>query len=791
MFSNRRLSINSRRITQQTRRQLALELLESRDVPSINTLPVTTLADSGTGSLRQAILAADAEVGPSMIEFQVTGTIQLTSGALPSIDKDVAIDGASAPDFLGSPLVAIDFNQFGGIKFVAGAKGSSITSLDLVDATGAGLTINGVSDVAVAGNYIGVSLNGLTAAGNSGDGILIENSSGDVIGNADADATSFELSNVISGNGLDGIRMFNAHDVQVSMNYIGTDATGTVAVANALDGIVLADYTSNVLIGGEATGGNDPTNSVFVQPPEGNVISGNGNNGVFMTWGANHNQLSGNFIGVDASGNTALGNGGDGVSIDEANNNSLIGCTITDDPFVFYNVVSGNGKNGLDVINSNGTTIQANFFGMGANNDTALGNALNGVVVGGTSTNTVMGGPIPLGNVDACNVENGLVVKDQASNFTTYNTFCGLAAFSTDIDFGNGQDGMLITSTGGNILIRTNVITENGGAGIEVGGNSQGVRIAGNIIGLDTAGNAAMGNHGDGILVDGNAHNILIGGPQPTFNIIPHNAISANEGFGVEILGSAHNITVSFSDIGTDLTGTESSLGNALGGVFLGAGTTGTTIGSPDPNLPTLISDNGGAGIMIDGSSGNKVIGTLIGTSDLGLGALGNTGAGIVIENGRNNAIGAATTAGIPANIIANNGGDGVTVDGGSGNAIRGSSIYDNELGGIDLTGGGNDNAPAPTITSLVRLATELKAGATLSAAPNSTYTVEVFANDANSQSGKEYLGSITVHTNGSGQASFTFYGPLPPAGDSYITMTATSSQGNTSEFSEAAAFLT
>ena len=62
-----------------------------------------------------------------------------------------------------------------------------------------------------------------------------------------------------------------------------------------------------------------------------------------------------------------------------ANGNSLIGCTFQQDPFVFYNVISGNGGNGLRVTNSNDTTIQANFFGMGADNDTAVGNALNGV----------------------------------------------------------------------------------------------------------------------------------------------------------------------------------------------------------------------------------------------------------------------------------------------------------------------------------------------------------------------------------------------------------------------------
>ena len=168
-----------------------------------------------------------------------------------------------------------------------------------------------------------------------------------------------------------------------------------------------------------------------------------------------------------------------------------------------------------------------------------------------------MGGPIPLGNVDAANGQNGIVVQDTASFFTSYNTFCGLAAFSDDRTSATAHDGMLLTSTGGNILIRTNVITENGHDGIEIGGAAQGIRVAGNIIGLNTKALIAMGNANNGVEVDGTAHNDVIGGPQPTFNVIPQNTISSNGSNGVAIDGHAHNITVNNSFIGTDLFGRE------------------------------------------------------------------------------------------------------------------------------------------------------------------------------------------------------------------------------------------
>ncbi len=487
------------------------------------------------------------------------------------------------------------------------------------------------------------------------------------------------------------------------------------------------------------------------------------------------------------------------MAIVSADSNSLIGCTATDNPFVFYNVISGNGGNGVRVTNSDNTTIQANFIGIGADNKTAVGNTLNGVLVNGSSTNTTMGGPIPLGNVDAANGQNGILVADTASFFTTYNTFCGLAAFETYTYLGNHGDGMLITSTGGNILIRTNVVTENGNDGIEISGNASGVRVAGNLIGLDTSGNIAMGNKNNGVEVDGNASNDLIGGPQPTFNIIPQNAISGNGGNGVAIDGNANNITVSHSYIGTDLTGSYlgsngtalNTLGNALAGIYLGPGTHSNTIGSTDSTLLTVISANGGDGIEMSSSDNNTVIGSYIGTDVTGLLPLGNSGDGILMTNSSGNLvgsfpIGSNSVSGAP-NLIVNSGGDGVTVASGSRNGIGGNSIHSNALLGINLGLGANNNQSAPVLTA----ATSTPLGGTqvvgtLNSTPSTTFTVQLFANYLNAPSGDIYLGSVTVTTDATGLAVFTFQGSLPPTGADFITSTATDANNNTSEFSTA-----
>ena len=93
----------------------------------------------------------------------------------------------------------------------------------------------------------------------------------------------FQLSNVISGNGGNGIGIYGANGNQIAMNDIGTDASGTLKRGNAKNGILVTDGAAGNIIGGQATGGNDPTAGVFVRPPQGNLISGNRGNGVLIT----------------------------------------------------------------------------------------------------------------------------------------------------------------------------------------------------------------------------------------------------------------------------------------------------------------------------------------------------------------------------------------------------------------------------------------------------------------------------------------------------------------------------
>ncbi len=755
--------------------QPRVERLEDRTVPS--TFTVSTLADSGPGSLRQAILDANANPGADLIDFAVAGTVLLTSAAFTPLTDEVVIDGTTAPGFAGTPVVEIDYNGFSGLRFAAGSGRSMLQATGHVGASGSGVVLDG-RNISILGNYIGLRLDGATVLGNTGNGLEIrEASAGNTIGGPDVGQ-----GNVISGNGGNGIAILGSSRNTVVANFIGTDATGSLDRGNTGNGVLIASRATLNTIGGVTP----DTVQFSGKAPDGNVISGNQGNGVLIAGRSRFNTLSANFIGTDLAGLSAVGNTLDGVLIVNSNDNSLIGTFRNLDPFVFYNVVGGNGANGLRVRNSDNTVVHANFFGLGADNNTAVGNALNGAVIEGDSANTIFGGVIPLGNVTSANGQNGVVVQDTASGFLAFNSFCGIAAFTTNPNLGNALDGFLITSTGGGNALRTSIISANGDDGVEISGRARGVQVVQCFMGTDTVGNAAIGNGDNGVEIGGRASGNVIGGRQPDYSITPRNLMSGNAGHGVAVVGRATNNQINFSYIGTDAVG-DVELGNAKSGVFLGQGTSGTRIGSRDPQFYTLISGNDGHGIEILGSTGNTVIATSIGTVASGAFPLPNQGSGVFIVGSTNNRIGGvARRAG---NTIAFNLGSGVRVESGRGNSIRGNSIHTNAVLGIELGATGNPRAVPPVLTSAVPLPGNIRVAGTVTGAANSVVTVDVFANFDDEPlpvtEGWFYLGSVQVTLDARGRGRFVLVASNPPPGVQTFTATATNAAGSTSEFSD------
>jgi len=302
---------------------------------------------------------------------------------------------------------------------------------------------------------------------------------------------------------------------------------------------------------------------------------------------------------------------------------------------VFYNVVSGNGLNGLGIKDSKNTTIHANFFGLGADNATIVANGGNGVLIEGSSSNIQFGGIIPLGNVTAGNKGNGIEVKDSVSGFSSVNTFGGIKAFGGIAP--NGKDGILISATGGNNIIQTNVFSGNLGNGIHVSGRAKGVTISPNVVGLNTKGELATytsgvqtiswGNRLNGILVDGSASDITIAGNQTS--VVPQNTISNNSLYGIRITDKASKILINNTYVGTATNGID-LFGNTLGGLYVGPDTSGIVIGNNDLTLINKFNGNGGSGITLDRAKGVSLINNRLDS---------NLGSGLLVLGGRDNTI--------------------------------------------------------------------------------------------------------------------------------------------------------
>jgi len=348
--------------------------------------------------------------------------------------------------------------------------------------------------------------------------------------------------------------------------------------------------------------------------------------------------------------------------------------------------------------------------------------------------------------------------------------------------------------------------TNNGVLTYDVGENA----IVGNYIGTDATGTVALGNGQRGVLLDAGSQNVRVGTDGDGIgDNAERNVISGNIGDGVDIRGSGTNGNVVAGNyIGTDVTGTI-GLGNGQQGVAVSAGAQGNRIGTDGDGVAdaaerNIISGNNRAGVAFhETTSANVVQGNLIGTDVTGTEAMGNGLDGVLVR-GTDHLIGGTEPG--AANTIAFNGGAGVTVLGDTsiGNTVRGNSIHSNGGLGIDLGGDGvtpndpldEDTGPNnlqnfPVITS-ARPGSLTQVVGTLHSTPNSTFTVDFYANAAPDPSGHgqgaRWLGSAVVTTNEEGNAALGVVLDAATAPGEWIAATATAADGGTSEFSAAVA---
>ena len=583
-----------------------------------------SVCDDGTGdcTLLAAIEQANADGVPTTIKF--SGCMHVVvSVDLPPITVPVTIDGYAAPVAAMPNTHAVSNppnNAVLCVELTSDPPGLQGMVLTAGPSTVRGLVINHFAtgillmsgNNTIEGNFIGTDPSGAVAAGNN-EGVTIDGSSDNRIGGALP-----EQMNIISGNGS-GIRsLYPATNNSIVGNLIGVDRSGIAALGNG---------TGIWIVGGDNTIGG-------LTAAERNVISGSTDleNGFGIEiqglWNTpQEGAVLGNFIGTDATGMLALGNLSGGVHL-----HNTFHCTVTG------NKISGNTGDGILTEVGNGNVIQGNFIGMDVTGYGPLGNGRAGLTLDGEYYSLIGGATSAERNIISANGAAGIGTGGPGWGNQIQGNYIGtdsggLVAHAN----GTGIETMdYMTVIGGDSPGMGNVISGNTGAGLTLysGGNV----VQGNLIGTDMTGSAGLGNGGAGVLLEsaGGSGVTVIGGTVPG----ARNVISGNL-LGV-VMDSSQSAVVEGNFIGTDSSGL-GGLGNTSHGVSIRY-SDDAVIGGTVAGAGNIIAGNGGDGVAIE-NSGNpliQVVGNFIGTDVSGLATLSNSGNGVSVSASQYIAIGVA-----------------------------------------------------------------------------------------------------------------------------------------------------
>ncbi len=666
-----------------------LEALEPRRL--LATFFVNNTADTGAGTLRAAIIAAnlDHSVGTDQIVFDIPagvpgdltvpfpgfnpGTQDWTVALdtpLPPIIRSVSIDGYTEGSGAGEPFL------------YPSSISSAVQTLSILGSpTGGSFTLSTSSPLA----------NGTTAAiPFTADAGTVQSALAVILGDPNVMVTGGPLPGSSLSIAFQGAYAQEAiPDLTATSSLTGGNFPSVAVVTSTIGGVAgTPTFITSVpntipALGGNSAqvrviidGTNLPSNSAdtgFVIDASNSILRGLNIEGFDVGVSVPNpsnigNLIQGNFIGkylvflvdpqtgapitsdpvvVTGSANTQ------GVVLGSAN--ATVGGTDPQDS----NVIGGNLEQGVLIEpGASGNQVLGNQIGVVGPNEGfyfQIANGGDGVSIQSTGTasdpasivyasSNVIGGAVGgAGNVISFNGGAGVDIAGVGAtrNLVEANyigTAPGGGYLFGSGDPGNDADGVFINDApdnqvGGGVATDGNVISSNGANGVEITGtDAVGNTVLNNIIGLIAGGNAVLGNAGAGVI-----------DTSPGTVIGPGNVISANL-IGVLISGAtAANVIVTGNLIGTDSTG-EADLGNAEAGVdienAIGVVVEGNGHGSQ------VISGNQ-VGVKINGSSAtqNLVEGNFIGVDALGVADRGNSDEGVLIEGAFGNTVGGTTAA--------------------------------------------------------------------------------------------------------------------------------------------------
>lgn len=403
-------------------------------------------------------IAMIADPGPSDVAVQgnLIGTTALGNAALGNGSDGINISDAPNTVVGGSTAAArnvISGNADNGVEVSGGGSDAS----------------------QVEGNYIGVAADGTADLGNSGHGVLLTAPFGQIATGNSVGGSAAGEGNVISGNAGDGIRVssFGVQNMIIQGNLIGLASDGVTDRGNDGEGIDVQFVGGTNQIGGTTAAAR-------------NVVSGNGSTGMFLLDGQGYT-VQGNYIGMDASGTTAVPNAGSGAFIQGTSPviGGTAGVSVGGNCTGACNLISGNTQTGLTA--SGGATVRGNYIGTDVTGLLDRGNGGAGMSSSTDSTVLTIGGATSdARNIISGNTGAGLNWADQgANNDVIQGNYIGVGSDGTTA-IGNSNGGIFMGGDNNTIGATTagagNVIANNGSRGITVNSGATGNAIRGNSI---------------------------------------------------------------------------------------------------------------------------------------------------------------------------------------------------------------------------------------------------------------------------------------------------------------------
>lgn len=403
--------------------------------------------------------ASDTIKGLALTNFTADVTLQSASDTLSGCFVGLKLDGTTAgPNAVGVSVAAsggatiggttaadhniISNNTQHGIIINAGApsgSGSTVagneigTSLNGTSAAGNGIKISASSANTVAGNFVGTNSTGSAVAPNGLVGVLVNGTSANAVG-----GTVSGAGNEIAGNVGVGVELLNTDSVAVAGNSIGFDTAGNAIIANGAGVLISGSASSNNTIGESGSEAQ-------------NLIIGNVGEGVEFL----------GFVPAPSSGGVPAANAS-GVSV-LVGSQHVVGGASPD----ARNVISGNRLEGVALISSS-NTVEGNLIGTNPSGTGALSNGTGVVALGGPNTIGGTGGGAA--NIISGNTFEGVGLRVGSDTSKVQGNMIGIGATSAALP--NGGNGVTVTSSTVVSVIANDIIAHNGGAGVQVHSSS-------------------------------------------------------------------------------------------------------------------------------------------------------------------------------------------------------------------------------------------------------------------------------------------------------------------------------